>query len=239
MKLASPEKNCALVLGLLAVWLCALYAFASENPKSGAPCPQWSVLFQQQMSPTTIPEELERILAYHKGNGWFAKFAEEKTVMILKRPLRSSGELVFLPDKGLYRKLMTPFEQELLITPESIHQRDQSGRTEKVALEKLPAAKAFVEAFLTVFSGSWKALHSHFRVYFSSENRHWQLGLTPKHKVMATLISCIVLTGDDEHLVTLWVQETNGDLTYDRFKEPRILPHEQWAEYQPHFEWAR
>ena len=203
-----------------------------------APCARWSMLFQQSMIPATIPEELARILAHHKDKGLFATFEEEKKVAILNRPLRSSGELIFFPGKGLYRKLQTPFAQEVLITPEAIHQRDQSGRVEKLALEKLPAAKAFVEAFLAVFSGSWAALHSHFQMYFSSDSHRWQLGLTPKHNVMNKLISCIVLEGEKEYLVTLSVQETNGDLTSDQFREPRILTDEQWADYRPYFEWA-
>jgi hypothetical protein len=185
-----------------------------------------------------MPEALARLLGHHKGHGLFARFAEEKKVAILTRPLRSTGELIFLPDRGLYRKLMTPFAQELLITPTAIHQRDPRGRMEKLALATLPAAQAFVNAFLAVFSGSFEALHSHFQVYFSSESSRWQLGLMPTHTVMHTLISCIVLAGENEHLIDLWVQETNGDVTHDQFSEARILTAEQWADYRPHFAWA-
>ena len=112
---------------------------------------------------------------------------------MLQRPLRSSGELIFLPHQGLYRKLKTPFEQELLITTTAVQQRDNSGRVETLALEKFPIAKALVEGFLTVFSGSWESLHTHFQVYFSSESHHWKLGLTPRQTVMAQMISCILL----------------------------------------------
>jgi len=163
---------------------------------------------------------------------------KKKKVLMLQRPLRSSGELIFLPEKGLYRRLKTPFVQELLITTTTVQQRDTHGRVETLALEKLPLAKALVEGFLAVFSGSWDSLASHFRVYFSSENSHWKLGLTPIHTVMTQMISCILLEGEKEHVVRLWVRKTNGDVTRDQFLEPHVLAPEQWGDYQRHFEWG-
>jgi hypothetical protein len=177
-------------------------------------------------------------LAYHKGNGLFVKFEEEKKkVLILQRPLRSSGALIFLPHKGLYRQLQMPFVQELLITTTALQQRDTSGRVETLELEKVPLAKALVAGFFTVFSGSWDAMQTHFQVYFSFENHHWRLGLKPIQTVMAQMISCIILAGEKEHVTSLLIQETNGDVTRDQFYEPQILTPEQWGDYQRHFEW--
>ena len=126
----------------------------------------------------------------------------------------------------------------MLITTTAVQQRDNSGRVETLALEKLPIAKALVEGFLTVFSGSWESLHTHFQVYFSSESHHWKLGLTPRQTVMAQMISCILLEGEQEHVVRLLVRETNGDVTRDQFLEPHILTPEQWGDYQVHFKWG-
>lgn len=220
-------------------WLFVFYVFASAHlGATEAPCPPWDTLSQAQLTRTEMPQELKRILAYHKGNGLFAKFVEEKKVLILQRPLRSSGELIFLPHKGLYRKLQTPFAQELLITTTAIQQRDASGRSETLALEKLPLAKALVEGFLAVFSGSVESMQTHFQGYFSSENHHWKLALKPIRAVMAQMISCMILEGEKEHVVRLLIQETNGDITRDQFFEPQILTPEQWGDYQRYFEWG-
>jgi hypothetical protein len=39
-------------------------------------------------------------------------------------------------------------------------------------------------------------------------------------------------------VLSLWVHETNGDITHDWFTDSRILTLEQWGEYQWHFEWG-
>jgi hypothetical protein len=176
-------------------------------------------------------------LLYHKGYGLRAKFEEEKKVLILQRPLRSTGQLIFLPQKGIYRQLVTPFQQELLITTTAVHQRDDRGRVETMALEKLPFAKALVEGFLTVFSGSWESIYSHFQVYFFSADPHWKLGLLPKPSMVSQLISCLILEGENHQVLNLWVHEANGDITHDRFIESQILTPDQWDHYRLQFEW--
>ena len=226
------------------LWLCTLGLFllhafsAGPLQASEVPCPPWDPLSQQQITQSAIPKELGRVLAYHKGNGLFAKFEEEKKVLLLQRPLKSSGELAFLPHRGMYRKLKTPFEQELLITMTAVHERYHSGKVESMALRNVPLAMVLVEGFFTVFSGSWESLTPHFQIYFASENQLWRLGLKPVHTVMQQMISCIILEGEQERLVTLFIRETNGDVTRDQFLDPQILTPDQWGDYQRYFDWG-
>jgi hypothetical protein len=203
-----------------------------------APCADWESRFQASLTRTSVPETLNRLLAAHQGRGFTSRFEEIKHIELLRRPLRSSGELVFIPNRGLYRQLQRPLEQELLITDRAIYQRHASGPAETLSLDKLPAAKAFVDAFLAVFSGSWEMLHQHFHVYFATRRAGWQLGLKPVHATMAKLISCLVLDGEQDRLTALHVQETNGDTTSDRFLEARILPESQWPAYRDRFDWS-
>lgn len=213
----------------------AMAAESAEAPPT--PCADWDHRFQQPLTHTMVPEALRRILAVHQGQGFTSRFAETKHIGLLRRPLRSTGQLVFIPRQGLYRQLNSPFQQEMVITDSAIYQRYASGATETMALAKLPAAKAFVEAFLAVFSGSWDTLHTHFHVYFAARGSGWQLGLKPTHPMMAKLISCLVLEGEQERLLALHVQESNGDVTSDRFSDARILPESQWAAYRDRFHW--
>jgi hypothetical protein len=214
-------------------------AMAAESAAAPpAPCADWDSRFQSPLTRTMVPEALRHILAVHQGQGFTSRFAETKHIGLLRRPLHSTGQLVFIPRQGLYRHLNSPFQQEMLITDSAINQRYASGATETMALATLPAAKAFVEAFLAVFSGSWDTLHTHFHVYFAAHGATWQLGLKPAHAVMAKLISCLLLDGEQERLVALHVQETNGDITFDRFLDARLLPASQWAAYRDRFDWA-
>jgi hypothetical protein len=211
---------------------------AAPSPTVSMPCADWHTRFPQRITQTTAPETLARLLASHKGLAFTTPFTEEKRITVLRHPLQSSGQLIFLPTQGLYRQLQKPFMQELLITPDAIHQRNANDSVTVVTLEKLPVAQAFVGAFLALFAGSWDALHKHFEVYFTQDQQRWQLGLKPSNEAMSRLISCLVLEGEQTRLVALWVQETNGDVTHDRFLDPQLVPQSRWADYQARFDWA-
>jgi hypothetical protein len=223
---------------LVMLGLLLISAMGAESaPAPPDLCADWEQRFQEPLSQTTIPEALNRILAVHQGQGFTSRFDETKQMQLLRRPLHATGQLVFIPGQGLYRQLQSPFEQELFITDSAIYQRQAGGATETQSLAKLPAAKAFVEAFLAVFSGSWDTLQQHFHVYFARRQAGWQLGLQPLHATMANAIACLILDGDQERLVALHVQETNGDITSDQFLEAHLLPESQWAAYRDRLHW--
>lgn len=203
------------------------------------PCADWDQRFPQRLTQATAPDALVRILAAHKDLGFSTAFTEEKRMSVLRKPLTSSGQMLFIPTRGLYRHLQHPFAQDMLITPETIHQRQGSGRATTVSLETLPGAKAFVGAFLALFSGSWDTLLTHFEVYFAQDTEQWHLGLKPSDTAMAKMITCLALEGTQTQLGALWMQESNGDVTYDRFLDARMVPESQWAESQSQFDWAR
>ena len=129
------------------LWLLTTAVAAAEQPPmTKMPCADWDTRFQQRLTQATVPETLTHLLASHKGLGFATTFTEEKRITVLRQPLTSAGQLIFLPTHGLYRQLHTPFVQELLITPDTIHQRNASDSTTALALDKLPGAKAFVGA---------------------------------------------------------------------------------------------
>jgi hypothetical protein len=223
---------------LVMLGLLLISAMGAESaPAPPDLCAAWEHRFQEPLSQSTVPEALHRILEAHQGHGLTSRFDETKQMKLLRRPLRATGQLVFIPGQGLYRQLQSPFEQELFITDGAIYQRQASGATETLSLAKLPAAKAFVEAFFAVFSGSWDTLHQYFYVYFARRKPGWQLGLRPLQATMANLISCLILDGEQERLVALHVQETNGDVTSDQFLEAQLLPESQWAAYRDRLNW--
>lgn len=147
-----------------------------------------------------------------------ADFAEEKKIKVLKRPLTSSGSLIFAGKDGMYRALKDPFVQELLVTPKGIAQRDPAGKIEKVEVDKQPLARGFIDAFLLVFSGDDKALAAQFDLYFDGDEDAWAMGFVPKKKPLSKFIANLVVTGKKNVLQTLEVIEVNGDKTSTRFE---------------------
>ena len=248
--LLSSLRSCSVYVAgftwLMTLWLLTAPLVgavgAEQTSVSNRPCADWDARFQQRLTESTAPDTLVRILAAHKGLGFAAHFAEEKQIGVLRRPLISSGQLIFISERGLYRHLQQPFSQELLMTSKAIQQRNARGQTETINLEALPVAQAFVNAFLSLFSGSWATLHSHFHVYFSQPDQHkqhWQLGLKPTNQAMTRLISCLIVAGQDTRFNDLWVQEANGDITYNHFLDVQLLAQPEWTDYYSQFDWAK
>src|SRR5580704_5293780 len=82
-----------------------------------------------------------------------ADFVEEKTMHILSHPLESKGTLTFSPQQGVYRVMMEPVHQELLITRSQLVQKDAAGTVQRISVRGQPAAQVFVDVFLSFFSG--------------------------------------------------------------------------------------
>ena len=160
-----------------------------------------------------------------------ADFAEEKKIKVLKRPLRSAGQIVFSGKLGLYRALKDPFVQELLVTPRGIAQRDETGKIEKLEIDKQPLAKGFIDAFLLVFSGDDKALGADFELYFDGDQSAWTMGFVPKKKPLAKFIASMVVSGKQGTFESLLVNEVNGDKTTTKFSnvvtDKELAPEEQ------------
>jgi len=120
---------------------------AASAPALPDLCADWENRFQEPLTHATVLEALNRILAVHQGHAFTSRFDETKHMKLLRRPLRATGQLVFIAGQGLYRQLQSPFEQELFITESAIYQRQASGATETVSLAKLPAAKRLSRHF--------------------------------------------------------------------------------------------
>ena len=56
--------------------------------------------------------------------------------------------------------------------------------------------------------------------------------------MVSQLISCLILEGENQQMLHLWVHEANGDITHDRFLESQILTPDHWDDYRLHFEWG-
>jgi hypothetical protein len=159
------------------------------------------------------PEAFTRLNAELRKAGVLrADFSEEKRIVGMKIPLRSAGSLVFSGAHGLYRKATTPRELELVVTRKGIEQRTASG-VERFDLQKQPAAKVFVDAFLLVFSGDEAGLAREFELYFDGTFESWTLGLAPRREPLSKAIAHIVVRGERGVLREIVVTEKQGGVT--------------------------
>ncbi len=164
-----------------------------------------------------------------------ARYVEEKTLTILRRPLRSEGRLVFCAGRGVHRVMTTPFDKEWFITSTGITQHHPDGETEQIDFAAMPMARAFAGAFLHIASGDVPQLRKDFRLYFRGDDEDWTMGFVPLGEPLDAVIESMVLTGRGALLQSLVVVETNGDTTRTTFHEATIGPPLSPAEEQDLF----
>lgn len=234
------------------LWACVLIwpamlpgAESVNRPEAGSastnasPQARWPQLFEQSRRVLKPNDALRAILAGHQGPGLAAEFTEEKHITVLDRPLQSSGTLIYQEAFGFYRKMTAPFQQELLIGRKELLRREEDGRVETVSGGGDAMVKTFTTAFLSLFSGSWKALDEHFAVHHLADAEGWMIGLVPKNKTFEKLVSGIVLRGRDAFLTDLWILEARGDWTHAVFTKVRKLNAKEAKELEPFLQWRR
>jgi hypothetical protein len=156
-------------------------------------------------------------------------FSEEKKMRLLSHPLESKGTLMFSPKQGVYRVMTTPMHDELLVTRTALVQKDSQGKVQRMAVRSQPAARAFVDVFLSFFSGDEKAWRKTFDVSFSGTENTWRIEFVPHEKSpVARALRNIVLEGSKGILAAMTLTEANGDITRTTYLNQRIS-HEEAA----------
>ncbi len=108
------------------------------------------------------------------------KFAEEKHVALLARPLKSSGTITFDRDRGIARAVTTPKPQLVVLTKTTL--KIVKGKTvEEIPLTKSKDLKAFAMIFPTLLRGERTELEKSFVIgLYGSETAWWALSFAPK-----------------------------------------------------------
>ncbi len=142
-----------------------------------------------------------------------SQFTQTKQIRILQHPLVTTGNLLFSPDHGVYWKTATPFEAEVVITPEGYFQRKNGQLVSQIPAGAGAGVQEYLNAFLLVFSGDFAKLDRLFALSFLQAPPSWTVGLTSKGS-LAKAVKSIEISGKfPANLKRIVIREANGDLT--------------------------
>ena len=189
-------------LALLAL-LCAV---AVAAPEAKAPA---SVITGEAQRGAAI----DPVFALFKLDRMRATFAEEKTVKLLARPLKSAGTIVFARDKGVARVTTAPKASSVVITPTTLKIKD-AKHSEEIPLDKSKDLKAFALVFPSVLRGDRVALEKSFELgLYGSDKDRWALVFTPRTDSLKKIIAKIAVHGTKGDITRVEISETSGDVT--------------------------
>jgi outer membrane lipoprotein-sorting protein len=181
------------------VWaaLGLVLSVASGLPVSAAGLQQaWSI------------EQLMRGLSEIKGAT--TNYTEEQYIGIATRPLRSSGELVYVAPNRLEKNTTAPSRQSIVIDGDKLTMR-QGRRTRTVNLSEHLEIGAFIESIRSTLSGDVTMLNRYYQVALTGDADRWQLTLEPTDERINKLVDLVRIVGSRYRLDSVEIAHTDGD----------------------------
>ncbi len=138
-----------------------------------------------------------------------ARFVELQYSSILKKPLESSGELVYDAPDRLQMRTLEPRAENLEL--EGTRLTVQRGHTRReLDLQTYPAVLPFVTSLRATLAGDRAALEQVFRLRFSGSVSRWTLALVPLDARLASTVAEVRIEGAKDDLLEVEVRRIGG-----------------------------
>ncbi len=149
-----------------------------------------------------------------------ADFTQTKTLQALKRPLRTSGRLVFARGQGVLWLIEKPYQASYALSAERVTEIGPDGARRVRAAREVPALAQVGRVFQAIFQGDIKGLEEHFEVTVSGDAERWRVELAPK-PALARFLNGINARGG-RFLDLIEIEEAQGDRTRIEFRDSRL-----------------
>jgi hypothetical protein len=139
-----------------------------------------------------------------------AHFIERKYLRMLKKPLVSSGTLVYAAPGRLQKDTLQPNSEHLLVDGDTLS-IEREGKDQTLQLNDYPQIGAFIEAIRGTLAGDLAALERFYIVQLDGSAEDWQLALQPRDAKMQAIVRSVRIAGSAVHVTRIDTQEADGD----------------------------
>ena len=131
-------------------------------------------VFDHPIPENTFPLELKKLSGnFERFQSIRTRFIQTKQISVLKQPLVTKGLFVSAPEYGVYWKIESPFNTEILITSGGYYQRKDGDWISEAPASAKSQIQAYLKAFLLVFSGKFEELREYFTLSFLKRENAW------------------------------------------------------------------
>jgi len=226
------------------LFICLALAFSlfiAANP-ANAKVKDADNLFSTAIELKKAPESFQRLSEqFKKQKNVKAGFKQKKKIKVLRRPLISKGNILFVKDMGLIWRIRHPFKSVMVINSSGIYQQRKKELIPMLSVKQNPMASGFMESFLSLFSGDFSKLEKYYQIYHQQDDQgKWKIGFIPKREPHNKIIEKMILSGDSKGFFNsfqLW--EINGDKTEVSFTQITDDKIELTPEEKNYFEASR
>jgi Outer membrane lipoprotein carrier protein LolA-like len=142
-------------------------------------------------------------------------FAEARFSSVLDKPLVSSGELAWLGEDKLERRVDLPRKETATIADDKVTQTREGKSPRSFSLSRAPQLKVLLDSFVALLGGDASRLGQAFTVQLNRNGERWSLALTPTDAKVAKQISRIVVDGQGNEPRCMSMEEGDGDAAID------------------------
>ena len=153
------------------------------------------------------------------------RFSQERRLQGFARPLRSEGDFLLLPGRGLIWQSKVPFVSTLVVTEGGILQLMDGREAMRLPASRAPGLGQFYQVLAGAMSGDPSSLGQVFDVAWQADAAKWQLTLTPRganDQALASIDSIIV--GGGRLVEAVEVRRANGDADLMAFRDQHVGP---------------
>ncbi|MGO9267012.1 MAG: LolA family protein [Candidatus Binataceae bacterium] len=152
------------------------------------------------------------------GSTLYGRFIQEQYLKGLTAPLKTEGDFVVVPARGIIWRSAQPVRSVTVITAAGMRRIIDDNEVQRLASAKTPAFAHMYELLDRAIVGDWSALRQDFAVTCSGDRNAWRVILTPLDAAgpLAARLTSVVLTGDGR-IDTVDINRANGDSEHVAF----------------------
>lgn len=146
-----------------------------------------------------------------------AEYTQSKQISGLKRPLQTSGNLVFARQYGVLWQIEQPYKVSYILSEEKVVEIAADGSRKERLARDLPGLAQVGRVFRAMLGANTTALREYFDIQTKGDAGNWSLTLTPKQAQMAQFIEQMDINGG-AFVGAIRIQEKGGDITQIKFR---------------------
>jgi hypothetical protein len=197
----SPMRRCVLGLLLLS-WACAAGS-AAQTAAGGVPMGDL--------------DEVMRLLAQRRHGR--VEFVEQHFLAVLRRPVESSGELLYDAPDHLEKRTLLPHPENLVLDG-GVLTVERGERRRVLDLHRYPQIQPFVESIRATLAGDRSALERVYRLEFAGSLSRWSLTLEPLDRELARVVRQVRIDGSRDQLLRVEIRQPDGDRSLMTLRTP-------------------
>jgi hypothetical protein len=197
-------KCCALGLLLLS-WACAAGSAAQAAAAGGVGVPMGDL------------DEVMRLLAMRRHGR--VEFVEQHFLAVLRRPIESSGELLYDAPDHLEKRTLLPHPENLVLDGGALTM-ERGGHRRVLDLHRYPQIQPFIESIRATLAGDRGALEQVYRVEFAGSIGRWSLSLEPLDRELTRVVQRVRIDGSRDQLLRVEIRQPDGDRSLMTLRTP-------------------